>query len=266
MHKITSLSFLLIALILFSACKDKPAEKTNNVAPKKTEETNKKLRPFIKNIAQTHEQEEFLKFDALGFNLALTLKDTKLEARFIQAIKQEKLLITKQNGNKIFFTEEGAFATPNSYSPTPTEKQALLWASLFTLPQKINTYKGDWTDKKEQILLEDTLTSFEFSPKENLKNSIKNLRVFTDKKTNLVKAVKVENASKVKPQTFVVFYEHYYTTKKIPVCSSWKIYSWSANTNKTDEQIGNARIENLKFLTGNYSSFKVPENARKIAI
>ncbi len=266
MRKFTSLICFFAIIVLFNACKDKTAESSKNPKPQTTEKTNKIAASFAQSIAETHEKEAFLKFDALRYHFSVSLENNENYASFIQATNGTNLLVNKKDGTKLYFTEEELFVSPSSYSPTSLDKQTALWGFLFSLPQKLNTYKGNWTDKKEEVLQKDTLVSVGFTPHGLLKNRLKNIRVYADKNTNLVKAVTVETTSASVPKAFAVFYEHYYTTKNIPVCSSWKIYSWPPETDKLEGQIGSARIKNLKFIEDAQGYFKIPQNAKKIAL
>lgn len=267
MKTTTPIVFLALALALFTNCKDKTSKKKKETPAKQNVQNTvaTKQNNYTTSISNTHEQETYLNYEAVKFELSLNVNGKSLKAELVQATNTNTVKLSKANGNQVFFTKDGIYAYPENYKPSQLEKQAVIWAYLNSLPQKIASYQLNWSEKRKEVLQKDTLQSAKYISKGKTIPWLESGRIYSDKNTNLVKAAVLQPKDK-KTAAFAILYSDYYTTKKIPVCKTWEIYNWNSKTEKLGKQIGEASLNNIQFLSSKKDLFELPKKAQKTAL
>lgn len=234
MKKIISLLFL----ILLIACKKE-----------------EKPKDFVATTETAHSKTEFLKNDAIQFNIVATFGTSEwVNGRMTLATNSGSGKIEFKNGNQIIFNNQKVFYSKTIKDTSGVRFDAYTIPYFFLLPYKLSDKGTVWTNYKN--IEKDSLN---FNTKKlSFKTGTGDAPddwyvVYSNKKTNLLqKAAYIvtfggKNQSEAEKEPHGIEYLDYKPVNGIPIATKWKFWGWKKNIG-FQKELGNAVLSDIKFI------------------
>lgn len=236
---------VLLSILFFVGCK-----------------SNKEKETFTQKIEKGHQKEKFATKQAIQYDFKLEFGgEEKMDAKFTILTNSTQGLIEYKNGAKIIFNKNKVFYSPNIPNEKGVRFDAFTWEYFFLFPYKLtdpgtkwNTYDNKEADKDKYLSQKLTFDSGTGDAPDDW------YVVYADKKTNLIeKAAYIVTANGTKEEAeknpHAIQYLEYKDVEGIPIATKWLYWEWKEGEGLTNN-IGNASLSNIKFVTVNEDTFK----------
>lgn len=234
MKKITSLLLLLSVI----ACK--------NIEPPKD---------FVAAAETAHSKTEFLKNDAIQFNIVVTFGTKEsINGKFTLATDSGKGKIEFKNGDQIIFNNQKVFYSKTLKDTSGVRFDAYTVPYFTLLPYKLSDKGTVWTDYKN--IEKDSL---DFNTKKLTFTSGTGdapddwYVVYTNKKTNLIQKLAYivtyggTSQKDAEKEPHAIEYLDYKPINGIQIATAWKIWGWKKDVG-FEKQIGSTVVSQIKFI------------------
>jgi hypothetical protein len=236
---------ILFSILVFSGCK-----------------SNEEKESFTHKIEKAHQKENFSSKQAIQYDFKLEFGgQERMDAKFTILTNSSQGLIEYKNAAKIIFDKDKVFYSPNIPSEKSVRFDAFTWEYFFLFPYKLtdpgtkwNTYDNKEADQDKYISQKLTFESGTGDAPDDW------YVVYADKATNLIeKAAYIVTANGTKEEAeknpHAIQYLEYEDVDGIPIATKWKFWEWKEGEGLTNN-IGNATLTNIKFVTVNEETFK----------
>jgi hypothetical protein len=225
--------------------------------------SNNEKENFVEKIEKSHQKTDFLAKQAIQYDFKLEFGGKeRMDAQFTILTNSAEGVIEFKNGSKIIFNKDKVF-----YSPTiPNEKSvrfdAYTWEYFFLFPYKLsdpgtkwNEYENKEANHKEYLTEKLTFESGTGDAPDDW------YVVYANKATNLIeKAAYIVtvngNKEEAEKNPHAIQYLEYKKIDGIPIATKWIYWEWKEGEGLTNN-IGNATLKNIKFVTVNEDTFKI---------
>ncbi len=141
---------LLGVLFLLSGCKNKTEAHKNSSTPKKTSVQTPKT-PAEKvafKAARAHHEKNFTSQKAIAFTLEVKQNNgTKFQANISFLTDLSKIKVTKNDGTTLIHNQGESAYFPKDKNYKNAKRDLWIWATIFSLPFKLNDPARTWNHK-----------------------------------------------------------------------------------------------------------------------
>ncbi|WP_418262409.1 hypothetical protein [Flavobacterium faecale] len=245
MNLLKQTTIAIIALTFFmTGCKSPQKEET-----------------FVAKAEKAHQKEAFNSQEAIQFDFKLFFGGKeRMDATLTLLTNSSKGLIEFRNGAKIIYDHDKVFYSPDVPSEKSVRFDAYTWSYFFLFPYKMSDggtiwspYNNPATNKEQYETQKLTFASGTGDAPEDW------YVVYTNQETHLVEQlayIVTANASKTEAEKepHGIQYKNFQTVNGIPFATEWQFCGWSEEK-EFGENIGNASLTNIKFITVEADTF-----------
>jgi hypothetical protein len=236
---------ILFSILVFTGCK-----------------SNEEKESFTEKIEKGHQKEKFLSKQAIQYDFKLEFGgQERMDAKFTILTNSSQGVIEYKNGAKIIFDKDRVFYSPNIPNEKGVRFDAFTWEYFFLFPYKLtdpgtkwNTYDNKEADQDKYLSQKLTFESGTGDAPDDW------YVVYADKATNLIeKAAYIVTANGTREEAeknpHAIQYLEYKEVDGIPIATKWVYWEWKEGEGLTNN-IGNASLSNIKFVTVKEDTFK----------
>jgi hypothetical protein len=236
---------ILFSILVFTGCK-----------------SNEEKESFTEKIEKGHQKEKFLSKQAIQYDFKLEFGgQERMDAQFTILTNSSQGVIEYKNGAKIIFDKDRVFYSPNIPNEKGVRFDAFTWEYFFLFPYKLtdpgtkwNTYDNNEADQDKYLSQKLTFESGTGDAPDDW------YVVYADKATNLIeKAAYIVTANGTREEAeknpHAIQYLEYKQVDGIPIATKWVYWEWKEGEGLTNN-IGNASLSNIKFVTVKEDTFK----------
>jgi hypothetical protein len=236
---------ILFSILVFTGCK-----------------SNEEKESFTEKIEKRHQKEKFLSKQAIQYDFKLEFGgQERMDAQFTILTNSSQGVIEYKNGAKIIFDKDRVFYSPNIPNEKGVRFDAFTWEYFFLFPYKLtdpgtkwNTYDNNEADQDKYLSQKLTFESGTGDAPDDW------YVVYADKATNLIeKAAYIVTANGTREEAeknpHAIQYLEYKQVDGIPIATKWVYWEWKEGEGLTNN-IGNASLSNIKFVTVKEDTFK----------
>ena len=230
---------------------------------------------FTKTVENAHKKKEFLKKEAVKFDIQLNFNNQeRLNATITMFTNSSKILIQKKNGDQLLYDGERVYLTPRKAKDKGARFDMFTWTYFFGLPYKLNDPGTKWAMEQDRTLEKDGVeySTAKLTFGENVGDAPDDwYLIYRDPSTQLIKsAVYIVtygsngDISKAEANPHAIVYNTYEEVAGIPIATSWSFHDWTAERG-LGKQLGDAAISNISFLQVNPETFLPSNNSKTIS-
>ncbi|MGY5353043.1 DUF6503 family protein [Wenyingzhuangia sp. IMCC45533] len=260
-----TLSLLMATAVAFTSisCKNANDKKESQTIVKQNEKT---AETPITKIETAHHKNSFLSKNAVEFDINVKFGGKEhISGKITALTNSTKALITLKTGDKIYINNDKVQHTPNIKNEPMVRFDAYTWTYFFMFPYKLSDAGTQWSEFGETTLNGETKNIQHLTFESGTGDAPDDwYYVYSNPKTNLIDvAAYIVSFGKTKEQAekepHAIKYENYQTVDGIPFATNWTFWGWTKKQGLT-QQIGEASIENIKFLEADDQYFKAPKD------
>ena len=220
-------------------------------------------------IENAHKKDEFLKHKAVQFDIALIFGgNERLNAKITTLTNSGKIKIEKKDSSSLVFDGDKAWIAPAAKNYEGARFDMFTWQYFFALPFKLTDNGTNWEMPEQRIMDSSKVNSAKLTFGENVGDAPDDWYVIyqaEDKKLAAAAYIVTLNreVSTAEANPHAINYHNYETVDRVPFATKWTFHNWSQE-NGIENEIGEARISNIKFVDPEDGFFKAPENAEEV--
>jgi hypothetical protein len=244
MNKI--IASILYTMLVFTGCK-----------------SNEKQETFTQKIEEAHQKEKFSAKQAIQYDFKLEFGGKeRMDAQFTILTNSSQGLIEYKNGAKIIFDQDKVSYSPNIPNEKGVRFDAFTWEYFFLFPYKLSDPGTKWTTYDNKESDQDKYLSQKLSFESGIGDAPDDWYVvYADKATNLIeKAAYIVTANGTKEEAeknpHAIQYLEYKDVDGIAIATKWIFWEWKEGAGLSNN-IGNATLTNIKFVSANDVTFKI---------
>jgi len=251
----------VIFAVLMLNCK---GETKKNIDNKVKSTENKELSP-IAMIEKAHHKTEFLNHKAIVMDMEINFGGKeRLDAEVTFLTNSTKGKLELKDSSFIYFSNDKVFHSTNLKNEKAARFDAYTWMYFLLFPTKLSDEGTVWSDVEELQLNSETFNTQKLTFKPDTGDAPDDWYVvYSDPKTHLIEYagyIVTVNKSKAKAELdpHAIGYSDFENIDGVPIATTWTFYEW----NKTDglkAEIGDATLSNIRFISPNDETFKVPD-------
>lgn len=268
---------IIIALALtaaFTSCKetDKQVKTTAKKATDKVETVEKSsANSFTSSIEKAHQKAIFLKNDAVSYDFKVSFGDnTMFDGKITQKTDGTMIRMDHKDGGTIVFDGNKVYASTADMASNPmTRFHIFTWSYFFAMPYKLNDPGTIWTDEEMLTFADKKYPTSKLTFKDGIGDTSEDWYiVYKDPKTNMMDGVAYivsfgKELEKAEAAPHFAKYNDLTVVDGVPFATNWTFHNWSKEVGFTD-QIGEAQLSNIEFVTSNEVVFDKPANAIEV--
>lgn len=236
---------ILFSILIFTGCK-----------------SNEEKESFTEKIEKGHQKEKFLSKQAIQYDFKLEFgSQERMDAQFTILTNSSQGVIEYKNGAKIIFDKDRVFYSPNIPNEKGVRFDAFTWEYFFLFPYKLTDPGTKWNTYDNKEADQDKYLSQKLSFKSGTGDAPDDWYVvYADKATNLIeKAAYIVTANGTKEEAeknpHAIQYLEYKDVDGIAIATKWIFWEWKEGEGLSNN-IGNATLTNIKFVTATEDTFK----------
>jgi hypothetical protein len=236
---------ILFSILVFAGCK-----------------SNEENESFTQKIERGHQKEKFLNKQAIQYDFKLEFGgEERMDAKFTILTNSSQGVIEYKNGAKIIFDKDKVFYSSNIPNEKGVRFDAFTWEYFFLFPYKLTDPGTKWNTYDNKEADQDKYLSQKLSFESGTGDAPDDWYVvYADKATNLIeKAAYIVTANGTKEEAeknpHAIQYLEYKKIDGIPIATKWLYWEWKEGQGLTNN-IGNASLSNIKFVSVNEDTFK----------
>ncbi len=274
--------FFFTFICLFYACgssetqQAEQAENTNEAAEVPTSEVSQSepepALPLIAELMDAHQSKEFRTKEAISFDIELYFGGKlRLDATAMSTTNSDRILISKKDGSQLIYDGDQVYISPDTAMYDGARFDMFTWTYFFCAPFKFNDAGTQWEALGEKTLKDQTYEAARLTFEQGIGDSPDDwyiAYVEPESKTLFALAYIVtlnRSVKEAEAEPHAISYHNYEEVEGIPIAQEWKFWMWSEEEGLGDE-IGSAKITNVRFFSPEESTFEVPENSQTVGL
>jgi len=252
----------VLLLIVSTSCK---SEKKAPVEVETSESAieNKMLTP-VETIEEAYNKDVFLSKEAIELDMVISFGGKeRLSGKMTYLTNSIKGKMALNDGAFIYYDGENVFHSPNLKNDKAARFDAYTWMYFLLFPNKLSDQGTIWSDVESAKLNDKTYNSQRLTFEANTGDAPDDWYiVYSDPKTHMMDYVayivtvnKSTEAAEADPHA--IGYSNYKMIDGVPIAHHWEFYEWSKEDG-LGKVIGNATLNNVKFVTPDADTFSVP--------
>jgi hypothetical protein len=241
--KIKVLFFILISCI---ACKK--VEESKDIVTIKSND-------FVSIAETAHSKTDFLKNDAIQFNIIASFGSTEwVNGKMTLATNSSNGKIEFKNGDQIIFNKDKVFCSKSIRDTTSVRFNAYTIPYFFLLPYKLSDKGTVWTPYKNMEADSLNFSTQKLSFTTGTGDAPDDWYVvYSNKKTNLIEKtayiVTFGGTSQIEAEKepHAIEYLDYKPVDKIQIATKWKFWGWKKDEG-FQKELGNAILSDINFI------------------
>jgi hypothetical protein len=268
---------IIIALAFtaaFTSCKESDKEvKTTEDATTKTVELAEKPveNSFTRSIERAHQKAAFLKNDAVSYDFKVAFGDnTMFDGKITQKTDGTMIRMDHKDGGVIVFDGDKVYASTADMASNPmTRFNIFTWSYFFAMPYKLNDPGTIWTDEEMLSFADAKYPTSKLTFQDGTGDTSEDWYiVYKDPKTNVMDGVAYivsfgKELEDAEAAPHFAKYNDLTVVDGVPFATNWTFHNWNKEDGFTD-QIGEAQLSNIEFITPTEYTFYRPENAVEV--
>lgn len=218
-------------------------------------------------IEEAHSKQDFLANDVVQFDIVLEFGGTeRLNGTMTLATNSTAGRISHKNGKELYYNQDKVFASPETENTGGARFAAYTWSYFFLFPYKLSDPGTNWSEVSEVNLNGDIYNSQKLTFGEGIGDAPDDWYItYSDPETNLMEVAAyivtaggtaVEEAEE---DPHAISYHDYKDVGGTALAHSWKFWEWRKDSGLT-RQLGNAELNNFKFMDSEEADLSPPEN------
>lgn len=258
-----ALNFLLTFFLVFffSCAKEKPGQTDSDHQEEES--------TFAQKIEKAHNQPGWNSKKALEFDLKLIFRgEERLNAHIVMETNFKRIKFLTRDSTELYFVDNEAYIFPSDadYQGNP-RFDLLTWPYFLTAPFKLS-------DPGTKMQAEDSLSLDERAypvSKLSFESGVGDApddwyKVFRDPETNYLKALVYivtysRSQEKAEENPHAIVYDGFEKVEGIAIPTEWAFYNWREEG--LEKKLGEAMLENLRFVEPEDAWFEVPKGAAR---
>ncbi|MEN8817175.1 MAG: DUF6503 family protein [Nonlabens sp.] len=260
--------------VAFTACKesDKIAETKANTETEKVETVEKpSANTFTRSIENAHQKVTFLKNDAVSYDFKVSFGDNTLfDGKITQKTDGTMIRMDDKDNGVIIFDGNKVYANSADMASNPmTRFHIFTWTYFFAMPYKLNDPGTIWTDEEMLSFANTKYPTSKLTFKEGIGDTSEDWYiVYKDPKTNVLDGVAYivsfgKELEEAEAAPHFAKYNDLTVVDGVPFATNWTFHNWNKEDGFTD-QIGEAQLSNIEFITPSEYTFYRPANALEV--
>ena len=220
-------------------------------------------------IENAHKKDEFLKHNAIQFDIALIFGgNERLNAKITTLTNSGKIKIVKKDSSTLTFDGENAWISPAAKNYNGARFDMFTWQYFFALPFKLTDNGTNWEMPKLRIMDSSKVNSAKLTFGENIGDAPDDWYIIYQAEDQKLAAAAYivtlnKEISTAEANPHAINYHDYKIVDGVPFATTWTFHNWSKE-NGIEDEIGKAKISNIKFITPEDDFFKPAKDAEEI--
>ncbi|HSI70203.1 MAG TPA: hypothetical protein VK941_08215 [Gillisia sp.] len=268
--------FFLLSLILFSCNQNKRSSNQNAITVESHSGIGDTVlspaEAFAQSIQNAHNKEDWDKENVVSFKINLKMGGAeRLNAHIFSSTNSSKIRIDKKDGSSLYYDGSRVYQSPADAPIESARFDMFTWQYFFAFPFKLRDEGTNW-----ELLEDDTINGITFNrARLTFDNNIGDAPddwyvVYKEPKSEMLYAAAYivtlnEEKEKAEEKPHAIVYHNYELFNGIPFATRWTFHNWSLN-NGIEDQIGEAIISDIQFITPKKKLFEIPDDAKKIEL
>jgi hypothetical protein len=227
---------------------------------------------FAENIQETHSKESWDSEKVVSFRIHLKMGgEERLNAQIYTTTNSTRVRVDKNDGTSLIYDGSQVYQSPASAAPEGARFDMFTWQYFFAFPFKLRDEGTNW-----ELLEAETSSGIAFNrAKLTFDNNIGDAPddwyvVYQEPRSGMLYAAayivtlnKEKQVAEEEPHAIV--YHNYQLFNGIPLATRWTFHNWSPEKG-IEDQIGEAEISDIKFVTPGKDIFQAPDDAQIIEL
>lgn len=227
---------------------------------------------FTSSIEKAHQKDVFLSKNAISYNIEVAFGgSTILDGMVTQLTNGAKIRIDEKNGTKVIFDNKETFICPKDAVDPMARFHIFTWAYFFSLPYKLNDDGTIWSGVsnrnwgKAKFMYPTAKLTFEAGTGDAPDDWYV---VYKHPETDVLEGAAYivsfgKDLATAEKEPHAIKFSNFTTVDGVPFATNWTFHMWSEAEGYGD-QIGEAKLTNIKFLGNIEALFNRPENSKLI--
>lgn len=226
---------------------------------------------YIAALEKAHKADQYHSHKAVAFDIDLSFGGKKrLEGTITLLTGSGKISIERKDGSKLIWDGEKGYIHPATAVYKGARFDLFTWPYFFEAPYKFSDEGTQWERSGVLPLREGaSAETYKLTFTPGTGDSHKDWYiVYPNRETQLVDAMayivtfsqSVETASE---EPHAITYEDYKKFDGIPIATRWRFWMWNRDRG-IYQQLGEATIDNVKFVRPDETTFAVPEGSLEV--
>jgi hypothetical protein len=258
-------------MVFLLACNGNQTTSTQEAESTKADTAAVKLPlSFTEKVEAAHARSSFLSREAIQFDFRLTFGGKqRMDARMTLLTNSTKGLIEMSNGDKILFDQDKVYHSPGMENAKSIRFSAYTWPYFFLFPYKLSDPGTRWKDYPIDTLNNTSYLTQKLTFAPGTGDAPKDWYiVYADTASHLIEVgAYIVTANKTVEEAeedpHAIQYLEYQDVDGIPISTHWYFWEWRRDGGLT-RQLGEAFVQNAKFVQVEESTFEVPEGFEEI--
>lgn len=258
--------FLAIASLVLITTSCKENTKETKVEIEETIEEQiveiKEVNPFTASIEQAHNKEAFNNAQAISYDFSVSFGgNNRLTATITQLTDFSKIRIDKKTWTSIIYDGNEVFVNSRNDDYKGARFDIFTWPYFISLPYKLNDNGTQWSNEKKNKWGDAQFDSAKLSFDSGIGDTPDDWYVvYKNPETNVLEGAAYivsfgKDLEKAESDPHAIKYSNFVEVNGVPFATKWTFHNWNEKDGYTD-QIGEATIENIEFITVKDDVFK----------
>ena len=261
-----------ILFITISACSNASEQSSDNVEAGSMEEMLPAVMalPIVEELEAAHKAPQFKQKQAVSLDIELYFRGKKrLEGTLISTPNSDGIRIEKKDGTVLAYDGEQVWMSPAPNGVGGARFDVFTWQYFFMAPFKLSDPGTNWEAMDDMMFEGEAHTTAKLTFDNDTGDAPDDWYIaYKDKNTNLLDAMAYivtfgASQEEAEEEPHAISYHNYKEVEGIPIATEWEFWLWTEEKGLFD-QLGEAKISNVKFVKVDESTFAAPEDSKEV--
>lgn len=264
--------FFGLLLMSFSACSNAgdPSSDMAEAASQEEMLPSVMALPIVEELEAAHKVKAFKGKQAISFDIELYFRGKKrLGGTIISTTNSDGVRVEKEDGTVLGYDGEQVWLSPAATETGGARFDIFTWQYFFMAPFKFSDPGTNWEALDDMMMDGEAHTTAKLTFDNDTGDAPEDWYIaYKNKRTNLLDAMAYivtfsKPQEKAEEEPHAISYHNYKEVDGIPIATEWKFWLWTQEKGLFD-QLGEAKISNVKFVKVNESTFAAPEDSKEV--
>ncbi|WP_179353479.1 DUF6503 family protein [Winogradskyella vidalii] len=256
----------VIGVCLFVFATSCKSDKKENVEVENTVSEVEAVLSPVEMIEEAAKKDLFLSYEAIELDMVIRFGgNERLNGKMTFLTNSTKGKIELNDGSFIYYDGDKVFHSPDLKNADAARFDAYTWMYFLLFPNKLSDQGTIWSDVEKLPLNDKTFNAQRLTFEANTGDAPDDWYiVYSEPENNRIEYVayivtvnKSTEAAEADPHA--IGYSNYKMIDGVPIAHTWNFYEWT-KANGLGKVIGNADLNNIKFITTDTDTFNIPED------
>ncbi|MFC5284291.1 hypothetical protein [Pedobacter alpinus] len=228
---------------------------------------------FVKEIEKAHNAKNFHKHDLVSFDIDLVFGGkSSLKGKMISSTNSNKIKLIKEDGTVIVFDGDKVWITPAENNTVRARFDVFTWQYFFMATFKLSDNGTNWKDLgKQTYIANQQLYAAELTFDKGTGDASGDYYIVYKDDANLIKGMGYivtfggKSLAEAEKNAHAIVYSDYLKHDGVSFPRKWTFHNWNKISGISNE-IGEAKITNIKFLKNTDVDFDKPIKAEEVKL